>query len=107
MSNYTADDFRNADNFRTGYDTDAGSKDAYAKGRRIGMQSKSVTIALNDTWSADGKTGGILTSYQRLGYHADTAALLRGLLDSGVMLAVYRDTGRAIVRHNIRELAAA
>jgi hypothetical protein len=108
-SKYTAEDFRNPSNFQTEYDSATGGAEAYAKGRRIGAKARSVVIALNDTWSAESENGGILTAYQRFGYHADTAELLRGLLDSGVALSVYRDNGRAIVRHDVKaqELAAA
>jgi hypothetical protein len=112
MTHYTADDFRNPSNFRTEYDSAAGGAEAYAKGRRIGAKAQEVTIAINDTWGATSDNGGHITSYQRIGYHADTAELLRGILDSGCKLAVYRDNGRGITRAELaagrpQELAAA
>ena len=52
-----------------------------------------MSISENGVWGAQLKDGSHLSSYEVLGYHACTADLLRGLLDSGVPIRVYRRHG--------------
>jgi len=42
------------------------------------------------------KDGSSMTSYEKIGYHANTADLLRGFIDSAVPIKVYRDTTEGI-----------
>jgi len=42
------------------------------------------------------KDGSSMTSYEKIGYHANTAGLLQGFLESGVVIKVYRDTTEGI-----------
>jgi hypothetical protein len=62
----------------------------YNKGLAIGQKSLSVHIACNSTWGGSGKNGGQTSSYEGIGYHAGTGWLLKGFLDSGVPIVVYR-----------------
>ena len=66
------------------------AKEQYEKGLAIGAESVSVSIAANSTWGARGKTGGVTSSYEGIGYHAGTGWLLKGFIDSGVPIVVYR-----------------
>lgn len=69
----------------TGY-----AKEQYEKGLRIGQESLYVSIACNSTWGARGKDGSSTSSYEGIGYHAGTGWLLKGFLDSGCPIVVYR-----------------
>jgi hypothetical protein len=64
----------------------------YQHGLDIGRNASSVHIAVNSTWSARMKDGASLSSYEGIGYHACTADLLRGFIDSGVRIVVHRLT---------------
>jgi hypothetical protein len=66
------------------------AKEQYEKGLKIGAESLSVSIACNSTWGARGKNGGVTSSYEGIGYHAATGWLLKGFIDSGVPIVVYR-----------------
>ena len=69
----------------------------YKQGLAIGDKSDYVTISCKGTWGATGKDGSSTCAYEGIGYHAGTAALLQGFLDSGVPVVVYRypETGHA------------
>lgn len=80
------------DNFRTDFDG-AGShtpERQYRVGYGIGLTSAEVQISESSTWSASCLQSGTRTSYEKIGYHAGTADLLRGFLASGVRIVVYR-----------------
>jgi len=85
----------NASTLATPFDTPAGSAAQYAKGLEIGRAALAVHIAVNGTWSADMRTDRpserrSISSYEKLGYHADTAALLRGFVESGCQIVDHR-----------------
>jgi hypothetical protein len=62
----------------------------YNKGLEIGHSATEVHISIRNVWSARMKNGGIMQSYETLGYHSGTAALMRGFIDSGVTIVVWR-----------------
>jgi hypothetical protein len=62
----------------------------YQKGLEIGHKSRYVFICCNSTWGARGKDGSQTSSYEGIGYHSCTKWLLRGFLDSGCPVKVYR-----------------
>lgn len=66
------------------------AKRQYAKGLQTGLDAKTIHIAINNVWSADMKTGGHLSSYEKLGYHGCTRHLMQGFLDSGCRIVVHR-----------------
>lgn len=93
LSAMPATAFLNPKNFKTLFDRE-GSKygqEQYAKGLAIGNDAKEVHISIRNVWSATTKTGGSIQSYETLGYHSETAELLRGFIDSGVTIVVWRD----------------
>ena len=79
------------DNFTTSLDRPGYDAEQYAKGLRISRESSQVSIAANGTWGCRPRSGGVGTSSEGIGYHAGTAALLRGFLDGPAPLVVYRD----------------
>lgn len=58
----------------------------YQKGIKIGKEANEVIIGENWVWSAQMKDGSNIYSYEKLGYHAHTAALFQGFIDSGVKI---------------------
>ncbi len=84
--------YLNPDNFKTGWDNNnpARQKQQYDKGLEVGAESEVVFISCNGTWGARGKDNSHTTSYEGIGYHSNTDALLRGFLDSGCKIVVYR-----------------
>jgi hypothetical protein len=92
------------DMFVVGYPSDAhhgngssleGKRSAYGqkqyeKGLQYGRDAVKVTIGVNSVWGATMKDGGHVGSYEKIGYHACTADLLQGFIDSGVPIYVYR-----------------
>lgn len=78
------------DLFKTGYDTKENNGDQYKKGLELGKNCQRIAIGCNGCWGGRTKDGGVITSYEMIGYHRGTAALLQGILDSGVELWVYR-----------------
>ena len=77
--------------FKTGFDTPELDQEQYDKGLEIGKESEYVTIARNGTWSARGLDGVATSSYEGIGYHASTTALLKGFLDSGCEIYIDRN----------------
>lgn len=92
--------FLNPDNFETPYDSlecnQARRIEQYKEGLKIASESISVGISACGTWFACGKDGSMTTSYCGIGYHANTSSLLRGFLDSGCKVIVYRWVGTEI-----------
>jgi hypothetical protein len=82
------------ENFRTLWDdrNPARAAEQYNKGLKIGREAIAfgghVSIACNGTWGA--AAAGSISSYEGIGYHGETAALLRGFIDSGCTIVVYR-----------------
>jgi hypothetical protein len=89
----TPEQFLDAANLASPLDswsTQAYAEEQYRKGLKLGAEATIVHVAVNDTWSAWMKDGAGLSSYEKLGYHAHTQALWRGVLDSGVAIKVHR-----------------
>lgn len=98
LNDLPAEAFCEPDQFRTAFDTPGRSDERYQYGMKLGReQAREITIAINGAWGATMKTGGSLSAAERIGLHADTAALLRGFLDSGCALTVYRMRDGAVV----------
>jgi hypothetical protein len=88
-----ASDFLIPENFRTGWDGQVGDprrEEQYRKGLAMSEQAHTISISYSDSWSATMKDGGSQTAYERIGYHACTADLLRGFLDGPAQIVVYR-----------------
>lgn len=62
----------------------------YQTGLATGQRAERITIGERGVWGAKMKDGAILTSYEGIGYHSGTAPLLRGFIDSGCPIVVYR-----------------
>jgi hypothetical protein len=60
-----------------------------------------ICIGVNSVWSALLKSGASVHSHEGIGYHAHTASLLRGFLDSGAPVIVYRWTDGGITETRI------
>lgn len=104
LNKLSPETFLKSSAFKTSYDgcheTSADhAKRQYAKGLEVGRESLRVIIDENGTWAADGRNGAMTTSYEGIGYHAHTAELLQGFLDSGCEIVVQRrDKGATIIK---------
>jgi hypothetical protein len=95
--------YLNPDLFKTGWDTPELDKQQYAEGLKQAEGLQYLTIGYNGCWGGFTKNCGSLTSYERIGYHASTAALLKGFLDSGIPIFVYRwEHGQPITQVKIK-----
>jgi hypothetical protein len=81
------------EDFTTGFDTDALAKKQYEKGLKVSNESVEVGISANGCWYAVGHDGSLTTSYEGVGFHTNTADLLRGLLAGTAKFHVYRNYG--------------
>lgn len=79
--------------FATDYDTAEGSAANYAKGVDLGQKATTIHIESTGVWSASMMDRSSIQSYEGIGYHANTAALLKGFLDSGAKIVVSRWDG--------------
>jgi hypothetical protein len=90
LNRMPAENFLKPELFTTDWDSQKGGEEQYQKGLKIGRESRTVGIASTGTWYADGKDGSSTVSYEGIGYHAHTASLLKGFLDSGCRIVVDR-----------------
>lgn len=97
--------FLNPETFVTSFDdVKKGYKqEQYEHGLQVSREAKRVTISINSAWSAQMQGGSFLSSYEGIGYHSCTADLLRGFLDGGAEIVVFRDTGAGISETIIKE----
>jgi hypothetical protein len=65
------------------------AQDAYQKGLDVGKEYDEITLSVRGVWGAH-KENSHCQSYEGIGYHANTKWLLKGFLDSGCPIAVYR-----------------
>lgn len=89
----TPEDFLRPELFVTQFDFQHKGKydiEQYEKGKRQGEQAVVITISVSGTWGSSNKSGSSTSSYEGIGYHACTADLLRGFLESGAPIRVYR-----------------
>lgn len=93
LSQMPATDFLDTTKLVTNYDglNREYGNEQYNKGLEIGSKATEVHISVRNVWSAKLKTGGHMQSYETIGYHSGTAALMRGFIDSGVKIVVWRD----------------
>lgn len=98
LSQLDATEFLNWKQFETTFDAmnnineDRDNKQ-YQHGLEIGQEFDYVCISRTSVWSAGMNAGGkSVTSYEGIGYHTNTAMLLKGFLDSGCKIYVYRDS---------------
>ncbi len=104
---FTVTDFLDPTNFHTDFDIHSASKDEkYRRGLADCTEFSEVCIGINDVWSATGKNGALVRSYERIGYHPYTADLLLAFLDSDCAFFVYRDENGHIVKYDIRAMQA-
>jgi hypothetical protein len=98
-----AESFRNPAQFVTDWDVINPDQAAtqYAEGLETGRNAERICIGVNSVWSALLKSGASVHSHEGIGYHAHTASLLRGFLDSGAPVIVYRWTDGGITETRI------
>lgn len=97
-----ADAYLNPEKFRTMFDNEVGAAVQYAHGLEIANRFDKVTISCTSVWGAFKSNGDDgfddLSSSEGIGYHSNTAALLRGFLAGNAELVVYRNgpDGRSV-----------
>ena len=72
------------------------SIERYKEGLERGLQATEIHISPTGVWSTDNKDGSSTQSYECLGYHACTAPLLSGFLNSGSPVIVHYPGGGQI-----------
>ncbi|MGW2710752.1 hypothetical protein HKX69_05975 [Streptomyces argyrophyllae] len=93
--------FLKPEDFATDFDgrTPGYAEEQYLKGLEISREYDRVVIRSNTTWAAECGPyvpeanvymGNAAYSYEGIGYHAETAALLRGFLDGPAPIDVER-----------------
>jgi hypothetical protein len=87
-----AEAFLNPNNFTTDWDkmSPGYAEEQYQTGLKYGKECSKITISERGVWGGTLKNGGYLSSYEGIGYHSCTSHLLKGFLDSGVEIHVYR-----------------
>jgi len=112
LQEFPAEAYLEPSNFQTEHDCTApGSRPAayaveqYQKGLRISKEAKRVTIGVDSVWGCLRRDGGMTRSYEGIGYHAGTCALLTGFLQGPAELVVYRWGPTGITEHIIKEAA--
>lgn len=102
-----AEAYLKPETFRTDWDSMpanvAEREERYRDGLKVSRDSERVVISARGTWSAALKNGGSLLSYEGIGYHANTEAFLRGLLDGPAPLFVVRRMANGITSTLIKE----
>lgn len=93
LNKLPAETFLDPTKFTTSYDTAEGSSKQYQKGLDVGRNATTIHIESTGVWSASMKDRSSLQSYEGIGYHANTGALLAGFLDSGARIVVSRWDG--------------
>ncbi len=91
-------DFLNIENLRSAMDDLAGTaygQAQYMKGVAIGNAAKVVHISITNVWSVEYHNGNRMQANETIGYHAHSAELMRGFIDSGVTIVVWRDIKEA------------
>lgn len=66
------------------------AEEQYQKGLDHGIKGWLISIDVDGRWSAS-RDGVHITSYERIGYHACTADLVRGWVDGGAAIHDYRE----------------
>lgn len=94
LAQLPAEAFRNPDNFRVAADDWQENADLPRRQAAViaelAPNVRHFVINANGTWGAEMTDGGILSTYETIGYHSGTAALLRAILDTGKPVIVYR-----------------
>ncbi|TXH43898.1 MAG: hypothetical protein E6Q97_33540 [Desulfurellales bacterium] len=91
------------DVFKTAFDC---ASEQEAKGLQIATEFDEINIAVNSVWSASMRrpsSSSYLQSYEAIGYHANTAALLRGFLAGTARVIVHRYRDGQLDRVVIKE----
>ena len=104
-SDYSADDFRHPERFRTSHDVNPiRARLRYLAGIEECKDYSEIFICLNDTICATLRVGnGQFNGYEKLGYHAYTSEYLHAILDSGCPVWVSRiDSDDRIHRTQIK-----
>ena len=79
------------------------AKAQYRKGVETGTEWDTIIISAHTVWGAEMNEGmKSLSSYEGIGYHACTADLLRGFLDSPARIVIYRYTENGISETEIK-----
>jgi hypothetical protein len=104
-ANCPASAFLNSLAFTTDFDVDDEKMEKrYEQEAAKCAEYTEFSIAINGVWSARTKSGGCVSSYERIGYHAYSADLLQAALDSDCAIYVYRNGDNGIVKHDLRAM---
>lgn len=93
--------FLNPELFKTDFDalhTPDAKQQRYEYALELGRRANHVSIAHNGVWSAVMQDTSTVQSYEKIGYHALSSYTLKGFLDSGCVIYVYRVWGESPVR---------
>lgn len=95
LAKLPADAYLKPEMFRTMFDGEAGGAVQFQRGLDVANRFDQVFISCSSVWSAHKDNGEAgcedLSSYEGIGYHSNTASLLRGFLAGNAELIVYRN----------------
>lgn len=107
ISKLPAQAYLKPETFRTMFDSIpsnvAERDERYQDGLKVSREADYVTISVRGVWGARLLDGASLQSYEGIGYHANTEAFLRGLLDGPAPLVVCRLTDSGVTRTVVKE----
>lgn len=72
------------------------------KGQQISNSAKLVSISCTGCWAANMEDDSHVTSYERIGYHVNTAELLSGFLAGHAPIVVWRETADGITATEVK-----
>lgn len=101
LEKLTPADYLNWEAFDTPYDTPARAIAQYQEGLAVGLKAEFITLSYKGVWGYHGKQGETCTSYEGIGYHANTKDLLHGFIDSGCPIVVYRWYPDSPITHKV------
>lgn len=76
----------------------ARQQESYRRGLKVGEQAIEVGINYTGAWYATNRDGSFVSSYECIGYHANTRYFWQGVIDSGVKIVVKRWSANDSIR---------
>ena len=92
INNLAPEAYLTPDMFKTEHDqkVDGFAKDQQLTGMKIGQESHTILVTRDGAWSAFKHKGGMVSSNEIIGVHANTSDLLRGFLASSASIVIQK-----------------
>ena len=73
----------------------------FERGEKTGRDMVQVSIAVNNVWGGRSRSGGSVSSYEKLGYHTGSLEFIRGVFSVGCRVVKYSWVGGKIVEAEV------